>query len=106
MMRPRYAQAPVLREADPSTPVFSRFRLQILGVIFLERLGLNLALGGKAFPFPITLFVTPVVVLWNLVSGASQIAMPRIALYLLFLVAITTSALLNNGGDSIMSLFL
>ena len=103
---PLYKDAPDQKADARENSLFSRFKLQILGVIFLQRIGLNLAIGGKAFPFPVTLFLTPVVVLWNLVSGASQISMPRIVLYLIFVAALAASALLNNGGDSIMSLFL
>lgn len=102
------APAPTAQKSagQAESSVFGRFKLQIAGVVFLERLGLNLAIGGKAFPFPIALFTTPVVVLWNLVTGVAQISMPRIVLYLIFLAALTTSALINNGGDSVMSLFL
>jgi len=86
--------------------IFTRFKIQIAAAIFLQRLGLNLFIGGKAFPFPVSLFVTPLVVIWNILSGASKISLPRLALYVLFISITMFSTLLNSGGDSTMSLFL
>jgi hypothetical protein len=100
----RSNHAPATRKTDE--PVFLRFKILIVAVIFLQRIGLNLFIGGKAFPFPVSLFITPVIVMWNLLSGASKFSMRRFGLYALFLAIMTSSTLLNNGGDSTMSLFL
>jgi len=100
----RPTQAPATSRSDESA--FFRIKVLIGAVIFLQRIGLNLSLGGKAFPFPVSLFVTPAIVMWNLLSGASKFSMRRFGLYVLFLAIMTSSTLLNNGGDSTMSLFL
>lgn len=95
-----------LERPAKDAPIFARFKVQIFAAIFLQRLGLNLFIGGKAFPFPVSLFVTPLLVAWNILTGAAKFSMPRFALYALFIAITMFSTLLNSGGDSTMSLFL
>jgi hypothetical protein len=90
------------RKANPFTAV----RLNILGTIFLQRLGMNLPIGGQLFPFPASMAITPAVVGWNFATGAAPVAIPRLILYAVFVAMMAISALLNAGGLSTMSMFL
>ncbi len=102
---PPYQDAPPQKSVARDAGVFARFKLQILGAVFLQRIGLNAAIGGQSFPLPVTMFLTPLVVFWNLFTGAGTIARNRLTLYLGFIVAITISTIAADGG-SIFSLFL
>jgi hypothetical protein len=86
--------------------IFTRVKVQIVAAIFLQRIGANVAIGGSTFPFPVSLFLTPLVTFWNIVTGAAQLSMPRFALYTAFVAVMMFSTILNSGGFSTMSMFL
>lgn len=86
--------------------VFARIKVQILGALFLQRIGANLSIGGSLFPFPVSLFLTPLVTFWHIVTGAAQLSIPRFVFYTAFLAVMLLSTILNSGGFSTMSMFL
>ncbi|MGE3304219.1 MAG: hypothetical protein AB7M12_14030, partial [Hyphomonadaceae bacterium] len=92
------------KNARPSP--FPRIKLQMVGAIFMLRLGMNLNIGGQLFPFPLSLAITPAVIGWNLAVGNAVLPMQRLVPYILFVAAMALSALVNHGGMSLMSLFL
>lgn len=87
-------------------PIFTRIKAQIVGAIFLQRIGANVSIGGNLFPFPVSLFLTPLLTLWNILTGAAQLSMPRFALYTGFVAIMMFSTILNSGGHSTPSMFL
>ena len=86
--------------------LFGRIKVQIAGAIFLQRIGINQSLGGQVFPFPVSLFLTPILLVWNLATGAATLPMKRIGPYILFIAMALASTLINNGGGSFTSLLL
>jgi hypothetical protein len=92
--------------ADAPPGVFGRIKLALAGAIFLQRIGLNQSIGGQVFPFPLSLFIMPLVLIWNLAKGVAIVPLNRLGPFVLFVVAILISTLLSNGGASITSALL
>lgn len=92
--------------AEAQAAPFGRIKFAIALSIFLQRIGINAAMGGKLYPFPLSIFFMPIMTAWNVLTGVAVTPTKRVATFIVFAIAMLLSAVLNNGGNSLLSLFL
>jgi hypothetical protein len=103
---PPYQDAPPITAAVAAERPFGRIKLAILVSIFLQRIALNLGVGGRVLNFPVSIFTMPLLMIWNVLSGVAVVPMQRVIPFLIFFTVVLMSTIYNNGGDSITSLLL
>lgn len=96
---PRGLQATSPNEQVRKKRVFSAAKTIAFVTLFLQRIGLTI--GG--FPFPVSVFIVPVILIGLLMRGIAVISQTRVVLYGFILLSFVMSALITHHDLSLFS---